>query len=131
MRMVPRRAVVAITLLSIVLSVSITLAAGLARDPVNLSWIDLAIAVTVPSIVAPLAASMIVTLMHEVEVSRRALRELAVRDDLTRLYNRRYFMARLQGRGGTRAPRADTRGRVHDRRRPLQAHQRRAWPCSG
>ncbi|RVT49708.1 GGDEF domain-containing protein [Rubrivivax albus] len=96
MRMGPRRAVVAITLLSIVLSVSITLAAGLARDPVELAWIDLTIAVTVPSIVAPLAASMIVTLMHEVEVSRRALRELALRDDLTRLYNRRYFMARLQ-----------------------------------
>lgn len=96
MRMGPRQAVVTITLLSILLSLGITVTIGLARDPLTLPWIDMAIAVVVPAIVAPLAASMIITLMHEVESSRRALRELAVRDGLTNLYNRRFFMARLE-----------------------------------
>jgi diguanylate cyclase (GGDEF)-like protein len=96
LRMGPRRAVVTITLLSILLSVGITLGIGLSRDPSGVPWIDLSVAVAVPAIVAPLAASMIVTLMHEVETSRRALRELAVRDGLTNLYNRRFFMARLE-----------------------------------
>ena len=96
MRLGPRQAVVAVTLLSIGLSLVVTAGVGLANGLYPVPWSYMAIAVAVPAIVAPLAVSMIVTLMHEADASRRALRELAVRDGLTNLYNRRFFMARLE-----------------------------------
>jgi diguanylate cyclase (GGDEF)-like protein len=53
------------------------------------------IAILVPLVVAPLASYFGFKLMFEMAHMRAQLRELAIRDSLTRTYNRRYFMTRL------------------------------------
>lgn len=87
--------VLAITTVSVVLSVVVTwLFNLLLRSPEALRQ-DLFVAVLVPLVVAPLVSHAAMGLLHEVEDARRLLYQAAVRDGLTQLYNRRFFLARL------------------------------------
>lgn len=91
-----RRGVALITAVSVLASLLVTWAMNrLFGDPAAL-LLDLAVATAVPLIVAPLVSGVAMGLLHEVEQARQQLYHAAVRDGLTKLYNRRFFMARLQ-----------------------------------
>ncbi len=96
LRLGQRRAVLGITALSIVVSVCVTVGVGFAVGNVDKLFSDIIIAVTVPLLVAPLVSHAAMGLLMEVEAARQSLHQLAIRDGLTNLYNRRFFMARLQ-----------------------------------
>lgn len=89
------QAVGIITLMSVLVSVLVTLAVVLGAGSVETLPMDLTIAVLVPLVVAPLVSHRAMGLLYEVEESRALLQQLAIRDGLTRLYNRRFFMGRL------------------------------------
>lgn len=57
---------------------------------------SLTMAAILPLIVAPILGGVIMVLLQEVEESRRDLERLAIRDGLTMLYNRTYFMELLR-----------------------------------
>jgi len=90
-----RRAVALITLMSILVSILVTLAANLLAGNIQNLPLDLSIAFLVPLLVAPLVSHRAMGLLYEVEASRIQLHHLAIRDGLTHLYNRRFFMGRL------------------------------------
>ena len=96
LRLGQRRAVALITLVSVVLSVAMTAAVNVMLDNTDKWPTDLLIAVLVPLLVAPLVSHAALGLLQEVDAARRALHQLAIRDGLTTLYNRRFFMASLQ-----------------------------------
>jgi len=91
-----RRAVALITLMSILLSILVTLAANLLAGNIENLPMDLSIAFLVPLLVAPVVSHRAMGLLYEVEASRIQLHHLAIRDGLTHLYNRRFFMGRLE-----------------------------------
>jgi diguanylate cyclase len=93
----PRRAVLLITIVSLLLSLGTTLAMNLWFGDPGQRATDLLVATLVPLIVAPLASSAGMGLLAEVEAARRALREVAIRDALTGLCTRGYFLSRLDG----------------------------------
>ncbi len=95
LRMGQWRAVLFFTVTSIVLSMAITLIASLALDATGPRMVDIAIALIVPLLVAPIVSHAAMGLLAEVEAARQALHEVAMRDSLTQLYNRRFFSARL------------------------------------
>ena len=96
LRMGQRRAVVFFTVASIVMSVAPTLIAGAVFHATGPQAMDLAISVIVPLLVAPIVRHGAVGLLEEVETARRALHEVTMRDSLANLYNRRFFIARLE-----------------------------------
>jgi diguanylate cyclase (GGDEF)-like protein len=59
--------------------------------------VTLPIAAVVPLLVAPAISWCIVGLMHQIEDARTALQEVAIRDGLTRLFNRAHFMDQARG----------------------------------
>ncbi len=96
LRMGRVRSVLLITAISLALSWITTLIVDyLTGDPTRLSS-DLMVATIVPLLVAPVVSGIGMSLLVEVEAARRALREVAIRDGLTNLFNRHYFVARLQ-----------------------------------
>jgi len=96
LRLGHRGAVALITLMSILLSILVTLAANLLAGNIENLPLDLTIAFVVPLLVAPLVSHRAMGLLYEVEASRVQLHHLAIRDGLTHLYNRRFFMGRLE-----------------------------------
>ena len=96
LRMGLRRAVVTITAVSVGLSLFVTWSAGVVLGGPGAEAVDFAVAIAVPLMVAPLVSGAAMGLLHEVEAARRALHHVAIRDGLTNLYNRRFFMARLE-----------------------------------
>lgn len=91
-----RGAVGLITLMSVLLSILVTLSANLLAGNIENLPLDLSIAFVVPLLVAPLVSHRAMGLLYEVEASRVQLHHLAIRDGLTHLYNRRFFMGRLE-----------------------------------
>jgi diguanylate cyclase (GGDEF)-like protein len=89
------RAVLAITGASVLASLAVTVVVGQLLLPAPAMPATLLVATLVPLIVAPLVSFGAIGLLMEVEATRAALREVAVRDGLTGLYNRRYFATRL------------------------------------
>jgi diguanylate cyclase (GGDEF)-like protein len=96
LRMGRARAVLLITSVSLLLSLVVTTAFTAALGYWDRLATDLMIAALVPLLVAPAVSSAAMGLLAEVETARRALREVAIRDGLTNLYNRRFFAARLE-----------------------------------
>ncbi len=90
------RSVLLITAFSVVMSLLVTTSINVALGLVDRMAVDLLVATLVPLIVAPLASGAAMGLLIEVETARAALLEVAVRDALTQLYNRRFFSARLE-----------------------------------
>ena len=95
LRMGRARAVLLITAVSVAVSLLVTAAFSVVIGDLDRLPIDLLIATLVPLIVAPLVSGAAMGLLAEVETARRTLREVAIRDGLTNLYNRRFFAARL------------------------------------
>ena len=95
LRMGRTRAVIAITVLSVAASLAVTAVVNLGLGQASQMASDLLVATIVPLLVAPLVSSAALGLLAEVEAARRALREVAIRDGLTHLHNRRFFAARL------------------------------------
>jgi len=95
LRMGRARAVLAITALSVAVSLLVTATITLTLGQPAQLLTDLLVATIVPLLVAPLVSGAAMGLLAEVETARRALREVAIRDGLTNLYNRRFFAARL------------------------------------
>jgi diguanylate cyclase (GGDEF)-like protein len=89
------RAVLAITAASLLSSLIVTAVVGGALLPASDMPVVLLVSALVPLIVAPVVSFGAIGLLMEVEATRAALREVAVRDGLTGLYNRRYFATRL------------------------------------
>ena len=54
--------------------------------------LDIAIAVAVPGIVAPIFSYVQLSLLYELERARQAVRALSITDELTSAYNRRHFI---------------------------------------
>jgi diguanylate cyclase (GGDEF)-like protein len=96
LRMGRARAVTLITVASLVLSLLITTAFTATIGDWDKLATDLLVAALVPLLVAPAVSGAAMGLLDEVETARRALREVAIRDGLTNLYNRRFFAARLE-----------------------------------
>jgi diguanylate cyclase (GGDEF)-like protein len=96
LRMGRARAVLLITAVSLLLSLLVTTAVTVAMGDIDRLATDLLVAALVPLMVAPAVSSAAMGLLAEVETARRALREVAIRDGLTNLYNRRFFAARLE-----------------------------------
>lgn len=82
---------VGLTVISIVLSLGITwiIRALLGRPP---RIEDLVIAVVAPLVIAPLMTVQILRLLLQLDETEQRLRILSYTDDLTQVYNRRYFM---------------------------------------
>jgi diguanylate cyclase (GGDEF)-like protein len=89
-----RRAVALFTVVSILVSLVVTaLTSELVAGEVK--GVDLLTAVLVPLLVTPLISNVGMSLLYEVEAAREHAHQMAVRDGLTNLYNRRFFMAQL------------------------------------
>jgi hypothetical protein len=82
---------------SVVMSLALTTLGLLVFDDMKRQEfpMGLALAVFVPSIVAPLVRHTILRLLTALEAARAVRQQLAIRDSLTQVYNRRYFMAQL------------------------------------
>ncbi len=88
--------VAVITAASILMSLVLTTLINVAVDNIANLALDLAIAFTVPLVIAPLASYYAVGLLFEVEQARGLLQIAVIRDHLTGLFNRGYFLARLR-----------------------------------
>ena len=89
------QAVGIITLMSVLVSVLVTVAVVLTMGNIETLPLDVTVAVLVPLVVAPLVSHRAMGLLYELEESRVLLHQLAIRDGLTQLYNRRFFMGEL------------------------------------
>jgi diguanylate cyclase (GGDEF)-like protein len=91
---------------SILVSVLMTaLITNIFRNPVGLLGYSLAI--LIPAVIASVASYFTLSLYFELEQSRMEIRELAITDDLTQVFNRRYFFE-LVGRELERSRRNGT-----------------------
>jgi diguanylate cyclase (GGDEF)-like protein len=92
------RAVLAITLFSILLSAVITF--GMMTlwwwEGLEVLFKSLQVAVIVPAVVAPLASNFVVKLLFELEDLQKQLREMVNCDPLTKVHSRRYIMDCLE-----------------------------------
>ncbi len=95
LRMGHRKAVLTITAVSVALSVLVTALVSFLLGHREQLAMDLLVAVTVPLIVAPFVSHHAIGLVFEVEQAREQLHRAAIRDSLTQLYNRRFFLSRL------------------------------------
>jgi hypothetical protein len=82
---------------SVVMSLALTTLGLLVFDDMKRQEfpMGLALAVFVPSIVAPLVRHTILRLLTALEAARAVRQQLAIRDSLKQVCNRRYFMAQL------------------------------------
>ncbi len=96
LRMGHKPTVAVITVGSILMSMALTLIISVAVGNIANLALDLVIAFIVPLVVAPLASYYAVGLLFEVEQARALLQMAAIRDNLTGLFNRGYFLARLR-----------------------------------
>ncbi|MFT3821554.1 MAG: GGDEF domain-containing protein [Rubrivivax sp.] len=88
-------AVLAITGVSLVASVLVSWAVWWLLNGAPMQRGNLIIAVIVPLLVAPPVSHVALKLLYELADSRARLHQAAIRDGLTGVYNRRFFMARL------------------------------------
>ena len=84
------RATAVLTLASIVLSVLMTSAIGLISSG-EAGTSGLLVAILVPALVAPLFGGLTLRLAYQLDGAERRLQHIAVRDELTDAFNRRYF----------------------------------------
>ncbi len=89
------RVVLIISVFSVLTSVTLTLASMVASGIPPNFVIIMEMAVLIPLVAAPLVSITMVNLLFELEKARAELHQAAIRDALTRAYNRRFFMARL------------------------------------
>ena len=95
-RLGPWRSMLAITGFSVVLSVFLVWLAAVPFGPPKCDTkTALTMAAAVPALVAPLASYFLTRLLFDLENTRAALLDMATRDSLTQIYNRRYLMERL------------------------------------
>ena len=73
-------------LISLIITVSITSLFGSFVGPLGLS-----LAILVPAVIASIASYITLSLYFDLEQSRQEVRNLAITDDLTKIFNRRYF----------------------------------------
>jgi diguanylate cyclase (GGDEF)-like protein len=91
------RAVLLVTGISVLMSLVLTRLGMLVIDPTGEGVpMAMGLATLVPSIVAPIVTLTVLRLMTALENTRAEMQQLAIRDSLTQVYNRRYFMAQLQ-----------------------------------
>ena len=99
-RLGPWRSMLAITGFSVVLSVFLVWLAAVPFGPPKCDTkTALTMAAAVPALVAPLASYFLTRLLFDLENTRAALLDMATRDSLTQIYNRRYLMERLDIEG--------------------------------
>ena len=91
----PKRMVFWLTLLATCLSLGITLVLRWALTG-RLYWDNLIIPMAVPLLMTPVLGVFFVKILFELDLAQTRLALLSVTDDLTGVYNRRYFMERLQ-----------------------------------
>jgi len=86
---------IGMTFISILLSVGITSGINVLvyKNPVG---DGLGIAVLAPLVIAPLMSVQMLGLLHKLDKAEQQLQTLSHTDELTRIYNRRYFMQYLQ-----------------------------------
>lgn len=90
-----RRSVIALTAFAWVVSVALAELVISAVGHGN-RWIALGSATLASLLLTPLLGSLMLRLVFELEAARAKVTELAIRDDLTGISNRRHFMATLQ-----------------------------------
>jgi diguanylate cyclase (GGDEF)-like protein len=91
------RAVLAITLFSVVASLLIVVSVGHWLEFSDKAMaISIKLAILVPAFVAPMGSVMVVVLAFELENTRALMDDLARRDFLTQVFNRRYFHERFE-----------------------------------
>jgi diguanylate cyclase (GGDEF)-like protein len=90
-RLGPLRSTLALTFLSILIAVSLTVAINALMGK-NASLISLWIAVIVPAIIAPVYSLPFMRLLIRLDGAEKRLHELTRRDALTGLYSRTYFI---------------------------------------
>jgi diguanylate cyclase (GGDEF)-like protein len=84
---------VLVGVISATVSVSVTAGVSLlAQIPARIFWVNVGIAVCVPTMVAPPIAWLVATLMLEVDEAREIAERLAITDPLTGVFNRRQFL---------------------------------------
>ena len=87
------RVTAATTLLVVLISVAGTSVILYVVDG-KISWTGLIIAILIPAILAPISSYNNYQLVHRLDLAEERLRHLSSTDDLTKIYNRRYFMER-------------------------------------
>ncbi|GAB4581492.1 MAG: hypothetical protein Fur0022_42390 [Anaerolineales bacterium] len=90
------RLTLAITLISILISMGITILASWLITQEFVGWFGLFISILVPAILAPSFSSVQLLLLSELYRTQEELRKQAITDDLTQVYNRRYFIELAQ-----------------------------------
>lgn len=88
-------AVMLITAISVAISMLVTVLVYRLLGNLWTLGTNLLIATLVPMIVAPVVSHFLVRLVLEVEQARAEIHRIAIRDGLTNLYNRRFFLSRL------------------------------------
>lgn len=89
------RTTLALTVLSILASVGITYFVTQYLDGGS-SQTAISIAILVPLIVAPLFSYTLLRLLFQLDAAETRLRQISIKDDLTRVYNRRHFIEHTQ-----------------------------------
>jgi diguanylate cyclase (GGDEF)-like protein len=96
LRLGHRRAVALTTLVSVVASLLLSVAAIVLRGAWDQMVPTIIVSIVVPVLVAPLVSHAAFGLLYDLEKARAELHLAAIRDSLTHAYNRRFFMARLE-----------------------------------
>jgi diguanylate cyclase (GGDEF)-like protein len=85
------KSTIILTVSAILISILITL------GMTTLLWEEISttaivIATVVPAIIAPIFSQITLRLIHQLDLAEKRLRHLSITDELTKAYNRRYFM---------------------------------------
>ena len=91
------RSVAWIAAVSVLASLAITGLAHLLTPPIVdlLTPSGIAVSIAVPLMVAPVLGYLLMRMLIESDIARKTVHELAIKDGLTEVYNRRYFMSQL------------------------------------
>jgi len=94
-RLGPTKFLIILTMLAVLISVGISWVLNVALRA-EFTLVGLSISVTAPLVITPLIGFFFVRVLFELDAARAQLKLLAEIDDLTQVYNRRFFMKRAE-----------------------------------
>jgi diguanylate cyclase (GGDEF)-like protein len=94
-RLGPQKLIFLLTVLSALVSVAISCGLRLLLEG-RIYWVGTFIALAVPVLLTPVIGAFFVHILFDLDAAKAQLALLSVTDDLTQVYNRRYFIGRAR-----------------------------------